>query len=60
MNTFMEERYRFYDEIEMQRERKRILEGNKGAISFDEYKRMKESKGEKVSDELNKLYNNNS
>jgi hypothetical protein len=39
---------------------KKIEEGKKDAISFEEYKRMKERNGEQVSDMLNELYGNNS
>lgn len=56
MNQFMEERENYYAEIERERTDKIIAESKKGAISFEEYKRMRESKGEKVSDLLNNIF----
>lgn len=56
MNQFMVERENFYAKIESERMEKKIAESKKGAISFEEYKRMKEAKGEKVSDTLNNIY----
>ena len=60
MNQFMEERENYYAEIERERTDKIIAESKKGAISFEEYKRMRESKGEKVSDFLNELFSKKS
>ena len=56
MNQFMVERENYYAEIERERTDKIIAESKKGAISFEEYKRMRESKGEKVSDLLNNIF----
>ena len=58
LNQFMIEREHYYADIERQRAEKKIEESKKGAISFDEYKRMKEAKGENVSDTLKELYEN--
>ena len=60
MNTFMVEREHYYADIERERAEKKIAESKKGAITFEEYKRMKAEKGEIVSDTLNKLYDNKS
>ena len=58
LNKFMVEREHYYADIERMRADKRIAEGKKGAITFEEYKRMKDAKGESVSDTLNTLYGN--
>ena len=58
LNKFMVEREHYYADIERQRAEKKIEESKKGTITFDEYKRMKEANGEKVSDTLNGLYGN--
>lgn len=60
LNKFMVEREHYYADIERMRADKRIAESKKNAITFEEYKRMKESKGESVSETLNELYFNNS
>lgn len=60
LNQFMVEREHYYADIERERTEKKIEEGKKGAISFEEYKRMKAEKGESVSETLNNLYSNNS
>ena len=60
LNQFMVEREHYYADIERERAEKKIAEGKKGAISFDEYKRMKEESGETVSDALNDFIANNS
>ena len=52
LNKFMVEREHYYADIERMRSDKRITEGKKGAITFEEYKRMKEAKGESVSEHL--------
>ena len=57
MNQFMAERENYYAEIERERTEKKIEESKKGAITFEEYKRMKAEKGESVSETLNNLYN---
>lgn len=59
LNKFMVEREHYYADIERMRADKRIAESKKDAITFEEYKRMKESKGESVSEHLNELYGNN-
>jgi hypothetical protein len=56
----MVEREHYYADIERMRNEKRITESKKDAITFEEYKRMKEANGESVSDVLNELYGNNS
>jgi hypothetical protein len=56
MNQFMVERENYYAEIERERTDKIIEESKKGAISFEEYKRMRESNGEKVSDFLKNIF----
>lgn len=58
LNQFMVEREHYYADIERQRAEKKIEESKKGAITFDEYRRMKESKGESVSDTLKEMYEN--
>ena len=60
LNKFMVEREHYYADIERMRADKRIEEGKKGAITFEEYKRMKDAKGESISETLNALYGNNS
>jgi len=58
MNTFMVEREHYYADIERERAEKKISESKKGAITFEEYKRMKAEKGESVSETLNNIYGN--
>jgi len=58
LNKFMVEREHYYADIERMRNDKRIEEGKKNTITFEEYKRMKEANGESVSDALNGLYGN--
>jgi len=60
LNKFMVEREHYYADIERMRADKKIAESKKDAITFEEYKRMKDAKGESVSDTLNELYGNNS
>ena len=60
LNQFMVEREHHYADIERQRAEKKIEESKKGAVTFEEYKRMKEAKGESVSDTLKEMYENNS
>ena len=59
LSQFMVEREHYYADIERERTEKKIAESKKGAITFEEYKRMKEQNGEQVSDMLNELYFNN-
>jgi hypothetical protein len=56
LNKFLVEREHYYADIERMRNDKRIEESKKDAITFEEYKRMKEENGESVSDALNGLY----
>lgn len=58
INQFMVERGNYYDEIERERTESKIEESKKRAISFEEYKRMKEAKGERVSETLEKMFRN--
>ena len=58
LNQFMVEREHYYADIERQRAEKKIEESKKGAITFDEYKRIKEAKGEKVSKTLDEMFGN--
>ena len=60
LNQFMIEREHYYADIERQRAEKKIEESKKGTVTFEEYKRMKEAKGESVSDTLKEMYGNNS
>jgi hypothetical protein len=52
----MVEREHYYADIERERADKKIAESKKGAISFEEYKRMKEAKGESVSEVLEEMF----
>lgn len=58
LNQFMVEREHYYADIERERAEEKIEESKKGAISFEEYKRMKKEKGEDVSDALKQLNEN--
>ena len=58
LNKFMVEREHYYADIERMRAEKASEESKKGAISFEEYKRMKDAKGESISETLNILYGN--
>jgi hypothetical protein len=58
LNQFMVEREHYYADIERERAEKKREESKKGAITFEEYKRMKEAKGESVSDTLKEMYEN--
>ena len=60
LSQFMVEREHYYADIERMKADKKIEESKKDAISFEEYKRMKEQNGEQVSEMLNELYGNNS
>ena len=59
LNKFMVEREHYYADIERMKNDKKIEEGKKGAITFEEYKKMKEANGESISDVLNDIYGNN-
>ena len=56
INQFMVEREHYYADIERQRAEKKIEESKKGAVTFEEYKRMKAEKGESVSETLDKMF----
>lgn len=56
LNQFMVEREHYYADIERQRAEKKIEESKKGAITFEEYKRMKAEKGESISESLNEMF----
>jgi len=56
LNQFMIEREHYYADIERQRAEKKIAESKKGAVTFEEYKRMKEAKGESVSETLSEMF----
>ena len=56
LNRFMVEREHYYADIERMKAEKRIEQGKKGAVSFEEYKRMKEANGEQVSETLEEMY----
>ena len=58
IKQFMVERENSYADIEREKREKSVEEGKKGVVTFEEYKRMKEAKGEKVSDVLNNIYGN--
>ena len=58
LNQFVIEREHYYADIERQRAEKKIEESKKGAITFDEYKRIKEAKGEKISETLDEMFGN--
>ena len=60
LNRFMFEREHYYEDIERERAERKIAESKKGVITFEEYRRMKEAKGESVSDTLKEMYGNNS
>ena len=53
---FMVEREHYYADIERERAEKKIEESKKGTISFEEYKRVKENKGERVSETLSEMF----
>lgn len=56
LQTFMDERSYYYDKIERMETEKKESESKKGAITFEEYKRLAEARGEKVSDMLNDIF----
>ena len=56
LNQFMIEREHYYADIERQRAEKKIEESKKGTVTFEEYKRMKEAKGESISESLNEMF----
>ena len=58
LNKFMVEREHYYADIERERAEKKIAESLKDVITYDEYKRMKEAEGEKVSETLDEMFGN--
>lgn len=56
IGKFMVEREHYYADIERMDADKRIEESKKGTITYEEYKRMKESQGETVSETLDSLF----
>ena len=56
LNRFMVEREHYYADIERLRAEKKIEESKKGVVTFEEYKRMKEAKGESVSGALSEMF----
>lgn len=56
LNQFMVEREHYYADIERERAEKKIAESKKGAITFEEYKRMKKEKGEEISETLSEMF----
>ena len=60
LNKFLVERDNYYAAIERMRNNEKMDSEKRNAITFEEYKRRKETKGESVSEVLNELYGNNS
>lgn len=58
LNKFMIEREHYYAVIERERAEKKAMESNKGAITYEEYKRLKAEKGESVSETLSEMFGN--
>lgn len=56
INKFMVEREHYYADIERLEAEKRIEEGKKNTITFEEYKKMKEENGEGVSESLESMF----
>ena len=56
LQKFMEERASWLDKIEREETQRRMDESMKNAITFEEYKRRKEARGEKVSDALEAIF----
>lgn len=56
INQFMVEREHYYADIEREQAKAKIAKEKVGTITFDEYKKLKQSRGEDVSDELNTLF----
>lgn len=56
MNKFMVEREHYYADIERMEADKKIEEGKRNTITYKEYKMMKESQGETVSETLDSLF----
>ena len=60
LNQFMVEREHYYADIERMKMEKKLEEEKRGGMSLSEYIRMKEEKGETVSDALKRFCANNS
>jgi len=58
LNKFMVEREHYYADIERERAEKKMAESLKDVITYDEYKRIKEAEGEKVSETLDEMFGN--
>ena len=58
LKQFMVEREHYYADIERERADKKIEESKKGVVTFEEYRRMKEAKGESVSEALDEMFGN--
>lgn len=56
LKQFMVEREHYYADIERERAEKKIAKSKNGAITFEEYKSMKEAKGESVSEALEEMF----
>lgn len=56
LNKFLVERKSTYADIEREKHDKELEKSNIGTVTFWEYKRMKEDRGERVSDTLNNFY----
>jgi hypothetical protein len=56
LKQFMVEREHYYADIERERAKKKIEESKKCTVTFEEYKRMKEAKGEDVSKYLSEMF----
>lgn len=56
LNKFMVEREHYYADIERERAEKRIEESKKGTISLEEYKKLKEERGETTNPHLDFLF----
>ena len=58
LKQFMVEREHYYADIERERAEKKAMESNKGAITYEEYKRLKAEKGESISETLSEMFGN--
>lgn len=56
LSKFMVEREHYYADIERMEAERKMEEGKKGAITYAEYKKMKEESGEAVSDALDSIF----
>ena len=60
INQFMVEREHYYADIEREQAKTKIAKEKVGTITFDEYKKLKQSRGEEISEELNAFFTKNS